>query len=277
MFSKKMVLIVGLIILVAANVIILSLSSSRYSSYKPGRIALYIVGPLQEVVTGLIRSARDVWHDYFVLVAVARENNKLKKSLRHAVAINNQWNEIELSNIRLRNLLNFQNVIAEKVLAAEVIGKDPSPWFKAIIIDKGRADGLTKGLPVMIPEGIAGQIIDVSSHHSKVMLIIDRNSAVDALVQRTRARGIIQGSSTGMCLFNYVSSKDDVKVGDKIVDSGLDGVFPKGQRIGEVRSLLKRESAIFQEVNVAPYIDFEKLEEVLVLLTPPKLELVNQQ
>jgi rod shape-determining protein MreC len=276
MFSRKMVLIVGLVILVTANIIILSLSSSRYPSYKPGRIALYIVGPLQEVVTDFIRSARDVWHNYFLLVAVARENTQLKKTLRKAIAINNQWHEIELSNIRLRNLLNFQNAIAEKVLAAEVIGKDPSPWFKAVIIDKGREDGLTKGLPVMIPEGIAGQVIDVSSHHSKVMLIIDRNSAVDALVQRTRARGIIQGSSTGMCLFNYVSSKDDVKVGDKIVASGLDGVFPKGQRIGAVKSLLKRESAIFHEVTVLPYIDFEKLEEVLVLLRPPKREFADQ-
>jgi rod shape-determining protein MreC len=277
MFSRKMVMAVGLIVLVIANIIILSLSSSRYPSYRPGRIALYVLGPLQEVVTDSIGFARGIWHNYFMLVAVAQENAKLKKSLRREVATNNQWREIELSSIRLRNLLNFQNTFAEKTLAAEVIAKDPSSWFKAVIINKGRVDGVTKGLPVVIPEGIAGQVTDVSSHYSKVMLIIDRNSAVDALVQRTRARGIIKGSSTGMCLFQYVLHKDDVRVGDKIVASGLDGVFPKGQRIGEVVSVLTRDSAIFHEVKVAPYIDYEKLEEVLVLLTSPNLKLVNPQ
>lgn len=268
---------VGLIVLVIANIIILSLSSSRYPSYRPGRIALYILGPLQEVVTDSIRFARDIWYNYFSLVAVAQENAELRKSLRHEVATNNQWREVELSSIRLRNLLNFQNTFTEKTLAAEVIAKDPSAWFKAVIINKGRLDGVTKGLPAVVPEGIAGQVTDVSSRHSKVMLIIDRNSAVDALVQRTRARGIIKGSSTGMCLFQYVLHKDDVRVGDKIIASGLDGVFPKGQRIGEVVSVLTPDSAIFHEVKVAPYIDYEKLEEVLVLLTSPNLKLVNPQ
>ncbi len=277
MFSKKMLMIVGLIVLVIANIIILSLSSSRYPSYKAGRIALYILAPLQEAVTNSIRFARGIWNNYFLMVSVAKENANLKKSLLQAIARNNQWYELELSNIRLRNLLDFQNTFAEKALAAEVIAKDPSPWFKAIIINKGRADGVTKGLPVVIPEGIAGQVTDVSSHYSKVMLIIDRNSAVDALVQRTRARGIIKGSSTRMCLFSYVLTKDEVRVGDKIVASGLDGVFPKGQRIGEVASVLTRDSAIFHEVTVAPYIDFDRLEEVLVLLTPRKLRFVDSQ
>jgi rod shape-determining protein MreC len=275
MFSKKMVMIVGLIVLVTASVIILSLSSGRYPSYRPGRIALYIVGPFQEIFSDSLQFAKDVWNNYFSLVSLAQENTRLKKSLRQAIARNHQWREIELSNIRLRNLLNFQNTITQEAMAAEVIAKDPSPWFKAVIINKGKADGVTKGLPVVIPEGIAGQVTDVSSHHSKVMLIIDRNSAVDALVQRTRARGIIQGSSSQKCLFIYVLSKDDIRVGDKIVASGLDGVFPKGQRIGDVTSVLKRESAIFQDVTVEPYIDFEKLEEVLVILTQPKLELVR--
>jgi rod shape-determining protein MreC len=277
MFSKKMVMVVGLIVLVTASIIILFVSSNRYPSHKPGRIALFFVAPFQELVIESIRFARDIWNNYFLLVSVAQQNAEFKKSLRSAVAKNNQWHEIEQSNIRLRNLLNFQNSINEQALAAEVIGKDPSSWFKAIIIDKGRADGVVKGLPVVIPEGIAGQVTDVSSHYSKVMLIIDRNSAVDALIERTRARGIIKGSSTGECLFKYVLRIDDVKVGDKIVASGLDGVFPKGQRIGDVSGVLRRNSGIFQEVTVTPYIDFEKLEEVLVLLNPPKHEFVNQQ
>ena len=270
--------IVGIIVLIAVNITVLSISSKRrYTSPRPGKIALFFVSPFQDAVTSTIRFVRNVWSHYFFLVSIAEENDQLKRTLSIEVQKNKQYSEVELANERLRRLLSFQPQAADQVLAAEVIGKDPSSWFKTIIIDKGSSDGIMKGLPVVIPEGIAGQIIEVSGRHSKVLLIIDPNSAVDALVQRTRARGIIQGSSTGMCIFNYVSSKDDVKVGDKIVASGLDGVFPKGQRIGAVKSLLKRESAIFHEVTVLPYIDFEKLEEVLVLLTPPKLEFVDQQ
>ena len=142
---------------------------------------------------------------------------------------------------------------------------------------KGSNDGVRKGLPVGIPEGIAGQVIDVSAAYAKVMLITDRNSAVDALVQRTRARGIIKGESTSSCVFQYALRKDEVNIGDKIVASGLDGVFPRGMPIGEVSEVVKRAAGIFQEVSVTPYVDFEKIEEMLVFLTPLQDQLVNPQ
>ena len=276
MFSKKILFIVGVIILIVVNITVLYVSGSRYRSYGFGRIAIYLVAPFQEAVNHSIRFAGGMWKHYFSLVSTAMENDNLKKELNLAIAKSNHLDEIELSNLRLRKLLNFQRTKANRVLAAEVIGVDPSSWFKAIIIDKGKSDGITKGLPVVMPEGIAGQVVDVSSGYSKVILIIDQNSAVDALVQRTRARGIIRGESTGQCLFQYVLRKDEVRAGDKIVSSGLDGVFPKGQPIGEVTEVVKRSSGIFQEVKVAPYIDFEKLEEVLVILNPPKHEFTSK-
>ena len=277
MFSKKTLLIVGAIVLIVVNITILYVSANRYRSYGFGRVAIFFVAPLQEAVTGSIRFARGIWSHYFNLVSVAQENDNLKKRLRRIVEKNIQHNEIELSNQRLRNLLNFKETTTSKILAAEVISVDPSSWFKAVIIDKGSLDGVARGLPVVIRQGIAGQVVDVSSRYSKVMLIIDRNSSVDALVQRTRARGIIKGEATGECLFKYVLRKDDVKVGDKIVASGLDGVFPKGLPVGDVKEVVRRNSGVFQEVRVIPYIDFEKLEEVLVILNPKKYEFVSKQ
>ena len=153
--------------------------------------------------------------------------------------------------------LKFKKNIDERVLAAEVIAKDPSPWFKTVLIDKGNHDGVEKGMAVVIPEGIAGQTTEVSAHYSKVLLIIDHNSAVDALVQRDRARGIIKGGSAGQCLFKYVLRKHDVVVDDIVVSSGLDGVFPKGLPVGYVSGVIKPKSGIFQEVTVTPYVDFE--------------------
>ena len=266
MFSKKMAITVGIIFMIIVNFIVLSVTDSRYPSFGSGRIAISFIAPFQEAATDSIRFAKSVWSHYFFLVSAAKENDNLKKSLNRAIEKNNRFSEIELSNPRLRSLLNFKKTMTGRVLAAEVVGQDPSPWFKTIIIDKGSVDGVKKGLPVVVPEGIAGQITDVSLHHSRVLLIIDRNSAVDALVQKTRARGIIKGESAGTCLFDYVLRKHDISIGDTVISSGLDGVFPKGLRIGQVSSVVRRNSGIFQEVTVMPDVDFEKLEEVLVLM-----------
>jgi rod shape-determining protein MreC len=268
MFSKKMVLIVGGIVLITVNVILLSITSKSRSTLGVGRVGLSFVAPFQEIVSRSVRFARGVWKHYFLLVSVAQENEILKKMLNESIGNNNQWHEIELANTRLRNLLNFQKTPNNQVLAAEVIGKDPSGWFKTVIIDKGKAEGLQKGLPVVLPQGVVGQVIEVSSHYSKVMLIIDRNSAVDALVQRSRARGIIKGSSADQCRFEFVLRKHDVQIGDTVIASGLDGVYPKGLLIGRVSDLGGRKSDIFYDISVAPFVDYETLEEVLVILGP---------
>lgn len=277
MFSKKMVVIVGVILLIAINIIVLSINKRHGDlPYGIGRIAIYTIAPFQNAVTHSIRFVKNVWSQYFFLISVAKENENLKKALNYAIGENEKRNEIEITNYRLRKLLNFKKTIDHQVLPAEIVGKDPSPWYQAILIDKGKSDGVEKGQPVVIPEGIAGQVTEVLNNYSKVLLIIDQNSAVDALVQRTRARGVIKGDSTDRYLFKYVLRKHDVKVGDTIVSSGLDGVFPKGLRIGYVSEVVKPSSGIFQDVTVAPFIDFEKLEEVLVLLNPLKNEHVKK-
>ena len=272
-----MVLIVGFIVLIAVNIIGLSVTSRRSTTFGIERIAISAIAPFQELVTRSLRFTRDIWRQYFYLVTVARENYMLENQLSRAVENKNQWQETELANARLRNLINFQRNISERVVAAEVIGKDPSAWFKTIIIDKGEDDGLSKGLPVVIPEGIAGQVIEVSSHYSKVMLIVDSNSAVDALVQRTRARGVIKGESTDQCRLDYVLRKNDVRIGDTIVSSGLDGVYPKGLRLGLVSKVVDHDADIFHEIIVAPFVDFEKLEEVLVILEIQKHDLARRR
>ena len=265
-------MVVGVIFFVGVNIIVLSITSSRYQSSGAGKIALSLAAPFQKVVTFSIRFVKDIWHHYFCLVSVARENEDLKRALSQALERNNQCQEIELSNLRLRNLLNFQKTVKSRAIAASLTGKDPSPWFKSIIIDKGKADGVEKGFPVVVPEGIVGQVIDVSSFYAKVMLIIDQNSAVDALVQNTRARGIVKGESTDRCIFQYVLRKHEIDIGDAVVSSGLDGVFPKGLRIGRVSGVVRRSSGIFQEVTITPHVDFEKLEEVLIILNPPQVK-----
>ena len=269
MFSNKKMLIGGVILLVVANIVILSITSrQRRFSFGPVPVLIAVVAPFQAGATWSIQFTGNIWRRYFSLVSVARENERLRQALARAAQENNKQRETALTNQRLRSLLNFTKTISGEQLAAEVVGLDPSSWFKSAIINKGTFDGITKGMPVVIPEGIVGQIAEVSGHYAKVLLAIDRNSAVDALVQRSRARGIIKGNASDQYRFKYVLRKNDVQVGDTIISSGMDGVFPKGIRIGAVTDIVRQNSGIFQEVTVTPHVDFEKLEEVLVILKP---------
>jgi rod shape-determining protein MreC len=268
MFSKKMVIIVGVIVLLSANILVVSITASRYPTYGLGRIALAVVTPFQKAASACIFFLTDKWHQYFLLVSVSRENKNLRNQLDILKAENERLAETALANTRLRDLLGFKHTLVSPVVAAEVIGKDPSAWFRTVTIDKGLRDGVRQGLPVLAAAGVIGQVVEASDYFAKVILIIDVNSAVDALVQRTRARGIIKGQLAGACRLDYVLNKHDVRVGDAIISSGLDGVYPKGQRIGFVASVVKREGSVFQDITITPYINFEKLEEVLVVLTP---------
>lgn len=273
MFSKQMAMIVGIIVLITLSIMMLSLSSRRpYPAHGPGRFAIALVAPFQKVISHTSRFFRDIWGHYFFLVSVADENDRLREKAQQASALQHQHEELMQANERLRKLLALGQALQRPAVAAQVVGKDPSPWFQTVLVDKGSKDGVDIGYPVINPEGVVGLVVEAGGHSAKVMLITDPNSAVDAIVQKSRARGIIKGGTSGYCVLNYVLRKHDVHVGDTVVSSGMDGVFPKGMPIGKVFDIVKKESGIFQDVTIAPYVDFERLEEVLIVppIEPPK-------
>ncbi len=279
MFSRKTVIVLLMVVLIAVHIIVLAISIRR-PEFSSGiqKTPVSCLAPFQRITIWSIRSIRDVWKQYFYLVSVAKTNEQLNKSLSHAVDRLNQCSEVERSNERLRGFLAFQKSGTGRFLAAEVIGKDPSPWFNNVIIDKGGADGITKGMPVVIPEGIVGIVTEITPRYSKVLLIIDANSSVDALVKRTRARGVIKGKAgrRRQCFLDYALRKHDIEEGDLVVSSGLGGTFPKGLRVGVISKVSRLDSGTFQNVKVIPHVDFERLEEVLILLNPPSRTFVGE-
>ncbi len=267
MFSKRALMMFGLIVLFAISLMLLYLPQRPAGAPAGvGGVLIGMVAPFQKAGTGAFRFARDLWRHYFYLVSVSEENQRLKAQLSQAVAAQHRLEEVALANRRLRELLDFKQDLSRQMVAAEVVGRDPSPWFQTVIIGKGADDGVLEGAPVVVDEGIVGQVIEASDRYAKVLLLVDQNSAVDGLVQRSRARGIIKGDGPARCIFEYVLRKDDVRVGDIVISSGLDGVFPKGLRVGRVSELVRRNAGIFQDVFIQPFVDFEKLEEVLVIL-----------
>lgn len=269
MFSKRMILVAVVIVMVAVNIILLTITGKHTQAPSGlGRGALAIVSPFQKELTAFVQSIKDIWNQYFFLVSTAQENQVLKKALGESLQQRNRCSETELANHRLRHMLGFEEEIPRPMIAAQVVGKDPSPWSKTIIVDMGTREGVRQGAPVVIPEGIVGVVVEASARFAKVLLLIDPNSAVDALVQPTRARGIVKGGGADYCVFDYVLRKHEISVGDTVVSSGLDGVFPKGLRLGRISEIVRLNAGIFQKVSVTPYVDFEILEEVFIISEP---------
>jgi len=268
MFSKKNFLICCAVIVLAATIIILSsnIKNEKSSLRGAGGYSLAVIGPFQEIFSYISRGFGYLWGSYFELVSTEEENQSLKKDLQEARQKAKRCEELEITNQRLREYLNFREKIDQPSIAAEIIGQDPSPWHNSLSINRGTVDGVAKGDAVVVPEGVVGQVVDVSSRYSRIMLIVDRNSAVDALVQRSRARGILKGTSEGRCRLEYALRKQDIQEGDSIITSGLDGVYPKGIIIGSVSMVTVKGPGVFQDIEVQPDVDFSKIEEVIVFL-----------
>ena len=155
--------------------------------------------------------------------------------------------------------------MALPVIGARVIAYDPTLWSRSAIINQGKAQGVKDGLPVLAPQGIVGRIVGVYPEYSKVMLIVDRKSSADAMVQRTRVRGMLKGKGGNRCSLEFVPKNADVQVGDLVLASGLVGLYPKGLVFGKVTAANKKNPGVFQEIEVTPSVDLSTLEEVLVV------------
>ncbi len=232
-----------------------------------GRAFLEIMVPFQRVTSRVTSSAAGVWRSYVNLVGVERENAQLRERLRGIEQRATRHRELELMNRRLKRLLALQRDLPTHALAAEVSARDATVWFQSLTLDRGAADGIAPGMPVLAPEGVVGVISSASPHASRVLLISDPNSGVDVLVQRTRVRGIVSGLLERGAVLKYVKRTEDVRVGDAVVASGLDGIFPKGMPIGRVARVSRRDRGLFLYAEVTPAADAARLEEVLV--APP--------
>ncbi len=264
--------------MIALNILVFSVDFIRKSSFyeAAARTAVFFVAPVQEAVSGVSDSAGEVWEHYFNLVKVKYENERLRRELRAARRTNHNAREMALENKRLRGLLGLKEKSACKFLAAEVVARDPSRWYRTIVINKGTSDGVSRDDPVLTEMGIVGHVWHTSAGHSTVILIIDRNSAADAMIQRNRTRGIARGTGSGRCRFEYSLRKKEVKINDVVISSGFDGIYPRGFRIGYVSKVVRRNTGLFQNVEITPFVNFRTLEEVMVLLNPPDYEVSEE-
>jgi len=257
-------LLIALVLLLVFAVLSLSLKRSPVIQKVQGVIVSVTAPPLAGMEY-VVRPVKQLWLGYFYLVGVERQNTELKRQLEEYKQRQVRFQEAQEGLTRLEGLLDLKRQVALPVIGARVIAYDPSLWSRSAIIDQGKAQGVKEGLPVLAPQGIAGRIVEVYPQYSKVMLIVDRKSGADAMVQRTRARGVLKGKGGNRCSLEYVPKNADVQVGDLVLASGLVGLYPKGLVFGKVTAANKKNPGVFQEIEVTPNVDLSTLEEVLVV------------
>ena len=245
-----------------------SSSVGRNQEWNPvEKIIIEITAPFQEFIKKTIQITEDIWLKYFFLINVHDENKQLKRELNSLKVENYRYRESIKTNKRLHKLLQLKKTIQHwPVMVAQVIGRDPTGWFQSVIIDKGEKSGLKINMPVVNDRGVVGRLVSVSQNYAKVLLIIDQNSAVDCIIQRSRDKGIVKGLSSTIGKLHYVLKTSDVVTGDIVVTSGFGRVFPKGIPIGKIIDVNNTPGELFKDVKVKLFVNFSKLEELLVIL-----------
>ncbi len=233
------------------------------------RPAGYLILFFQRGLGAVVQGVQHGWSSYIALSGLRDENQRMKTEVEQLKTDNAQLSEMAIANDRLTELLEFNQRSPFRMTAAEVIGRDLSNWYRTIMINKGDKDGLSRDMGVVTPAGVVGRIVKTSAINAHVLLLVDPNSAVAALVQRTREEGIVAGTEKGLAQMKYLPAMADVKVGDLVITSGLAGGFPKGLPIGRVSRVEKKETDLTQQVEIIPDVDFGRLEEVLVITSIP--------
>ena len=205
------------------------------------------ISPPLQFLGRIFSTAEEFLRDYIWFKNLRGENAELKRQVAELEGKITTYHEAYVENMRLRRLLDFKTSVKAETVAAQVIMHDLTGWFQTLMIDKGFKDGVAPDMAVVNDEGVIGRILDVSDRHSRVLLITDPGSSVDALIQRNRVRGILSGKDANGCYLKYVRSNLDIQVGDLLISSGKDGVFPKGLRLGVIQASYRDPVDLFPE------------------------------
>lgn len=272
MIRKLRTLLLIWLALLALLVVFSTLSRSGRDFFSMESSLVDGILPAFSLFNAFEKGVAGIWEHYLWLRKTQEENIRLKSQIVQLKQENLRLRESALALERLQKILQLKNELPIPSLAAEVVGRGPSPFMHTFYINKGRKDGVVRGMPVLIPFGVVGRVEKTSSRYAQVALLYDPSFAVDCLSQRSRVRGILTGiGGESRCQMKYVGRTEDIRPGDVIVTSGLDMLFPKGAMLGRVSRVDPGGKGNFLFVEVIPEINLSQVEEVLVLLKRPPI------
>ena len=245
---------------------ILTVSARGQLKNEPvGVVLMWLLRPLQIAAQATSGWLIGIQENYLTMSGFKLENERLRKRIQTLEVERQKLLEAEATHRKLQQLLDFRAQLPTKALTASIIADSASTWFQGCVLDKGSADGVHKDMAVVTPLGVVGKVVSTSTRSAKVILLTDANSGIDVVIQRTRSRGIVSGSLENGLVLKYMKRSEDIQVGDRLITSGLDGVFPKGLMVGTVTHVNKQNLGLFQFVEVLPAVQPSRVEEVLVV------------
>jgi len=225
-----------------------------------------VAAPAQTAVSTLTGGFGALLDEYVAVVGAKQEAARFRRDVadlrRELAAVS----EVALENRRLKTLLNFKESTDLPLLPARIVGRSTSAWFRTLVVDKGAADGVVLSSPVVTAGGVIGRVSEVSNSSSRVLLITDTSSAIDAVVQRTRAQVIVEGRLGAACRILYMARTEDAVPGDRVVTSGLGDIYPKGLLVGQISKVDPAKGGVFRGAELIPGVDLSRLEEVFMVL-----------
>ncbi len=264
--------------ILAVLLVILPLIALNTSNREPAKLywwdkgILRLVAPVQGALSWVIGFVGTGVGDYFLLLDVKQNSKKVTLENRRLLHELDAFEELALENERLRKLMKFSRSTQGNKIMAQVIAQDILSAFRTVRLNKGSADGVTKGMAAVTYEGIVGRVLRVDSHYSDVLTLVDSSSNVASLIQRNRTRGLVEGYEGNVLRMKYVRRTDDIQVGDNVMSSGIGGLFPKGVMIGKVVKVTKKSYGLTQNIEVHPSVDFSTLEEVMIIKPQSRVE-----
>lgn len=228
-------------------------------------LALYPLTYLQKSGSFLSRHVADFFKHYVLITQAVREKEELKKELNNCREQENIFKEVIAENERLREILELKNSEDNYVAAAEVYAVSASNWFRTVRIDKGQFNGIFKDMVVVSPRGLVGRVYRSFPHSSDVIFVVDPNFAAAVRFQSSRVEGILVGKGRGKCSIKYVPHDVEITNGEVVITSGLDNIFPEGLIVGTVSHVEKKGVNLFQYIEVKPSVNFNAIEEVVIL------------
>jgi rod shape-determining protein MreC len=235
------------------------------------RWVLQAGSPVLNGTASLTRGAGSIWKNYLWLVGVRAENARLQEDVRQLTLLNSSLVQAQAENARLRNLLDFRASEPYRTLGAHVVGRVPSFLSNTLYLDRGATDGLRPNQPVVSDGGVIGRTVLVTSGGCQVQLITNADASVGVMIASTRLPGVLKGTENQLLDLHYISNTEAVGVGDLIVTSGLDGIYPQGLPVGVVMESQEGKTG-YRNIRVKPNADLLRIEQVLILLSAQKPE-----
>jgi rod shape-determining protein MreC len=269
---KSLTLLAGVVV---AQVLLLAMQIKRERQVRLIRVwAVELISPLQRIASWTIHGAQHGWGGYIGLRTAQKENDAMRAELDRLKVRNAELEGRALEADRLAALLNFRNAYSEvPMLAAHVIGASPDSGSMVVNIDRGSRDGIRRDMGVITPDGVVGKILAVYPDISQVLLMSDKDSGVGALLQDTRTQGPVKGTGAPLLSLDYISNDEKVAVGEAVLTSGQDRIFPKDLPVGKVVDFVADPKSPFMKIRIRPAAHLERLEEVLVLQTRQEMNL----